>query len=363
MTEVFGFSSSPEIPFGQQNAGFLDQRFALKWVQDNIANFGGDPAKVTLFGESAGGYSVKQLLANPPSPLPFRAAIMESQQTLSGGNALESYRNVSSHFNCSSAASPLACLRGVPGTDLKSYLVKQGIAFAPVSNDGTDVASHALPNILTGKFADVPILIGTNKDEARVFGAILGNDNLGSLLDGVLSTTGANFSAIAPALHAIYPAEITNVTSIFLAQVLTDFLFTCPAQGLAQALQAMRRQPIWRYRFDAAFPNVSPFPDAGAFHNIEISQVFGTYPLSNALGNATNTQVALSKYLQGVWAGFAKDPVAGVPWPKLGSNNDVELGLLGASTAPTGHHTVPLATADQPCTLINLLLMQAGLSF
>lgn len=76
-TNIFGFSNSPEVPFGSQNAGFLDQRLALRWVRENIARFGGDPSRVTVFGESAGGESVKQLLANPPSPLPFSAAIMQ----------------------------------------------------------------------------------------------------------------------------------------------------------------------------------------------------------------------------------------------------------------------------------------------
>ena len=56
-TNVFGFSNSPQIPFGQQNSGFLDQRQALTWVSENIAQFGGNPSGVTIFGESAGGYS------------------------------------------------------------------------------------------------------------------------------------------------------------------------------------------------------------------------------------------------------------------------------------------------------------------
>jgi carboxylesterase 2 len=63
---MFGFSNSPEIPFGKQNSGFLDQRMALQWVQDNIKQFGGDPDSVTIFGESAGGYSVKHCPSAPP---------------------------------------------------------------------------------------------------------------------------------------------------------------------------------------------------------------------------------------------------------------------------------------------------------
>nr|POE72806.1 para-nitrobenzyl esterase [Quercus suber] len=360
---VFGFSNSPEIAFGQQNSGFLDQRFALQWVQDNIEHFGGDPAKVTLFGESAGGYSVKQILANPPTPLPFRAAIMESQQTLRANDSLANYNQISSHFNCSSDASPLACLRNVSSNDLKSYVNNQNLTFTPVTNDGTDVASNSLPSIISGRFADVPIFIGTNSDEGRIFGAILGEDDNTSLASSISDMMGLSISAIEPALLSAYPAGVANVPNLLLSQVLTDMLFTCPTSTLSSAIQANNRQPVWRYRFDASFPNVAPFPDAGAYHSVEIPEVFGTYPLSNVLGDATKTQIALSKYMQGVWAGFAKDPTAGPPWASLGSNNSVELGLLGGSAVPAGHETVPLLLADTPCLALNLVLTPAGLSF
>jgi carboxylesterase 2 len=165
---MFGFSNSPEIPFGKQNSGFLDQRMALQWVQDNIKQFGGDPDSVTIFGESAGGYSVKQLLANPPDPLPFRAAIMESQEVaLVGG--LSSYQAVASEFGCLANLSPLTCLRKVPGTDIQKYLDSSGLMFAPVDGDGTSSGKNTEVEILSGKFAAVPVMAGTNKNEWTVF--------------------------------------------------------------------------------------------------------------------------------------------------------------------------------------------------
>jgi carboxylesterase 2 len=129
----------------------LDQRFALQWTRTNIAKFGGDPDKITIFGESAGGESVKQLLANPPSPLPFRGAIMESQNTLLIGDGKANYNKVLSHFGCTS----LDCIRSVSGTDIQAYVNSEGLQFPPVDGDGT-YTSNILLNIVSGKFADVP---------------------------------------------------------------------------------------------------------------------------------------------------------------------------------------------------------------
>lgn len=176
---VFGFSNSPEIPKNQQNSGFLDIRFGLQWVQDNIKQFGGDPTKVTIFGESAGGNCVKQLLAQPPSPLPFRAAIMESEATAALGVGLVSYNQVAANFGCALSVSPLNCLRKVDGKAIQKYITDNAVGFFPV-NDNTNVGYNSLPSIQSGKFANVPILMGTNKNEGTVFVEIFG---LGSDLD------------------------------------------------------------------------------------------------------------------------------------------------------------------------------------
>ena len=199
---VFGFSNSPDIPFGQQNSGLLDQRFALQWTRANIAKFGGDPDKITIFGESAGGESVKQLLTQPPSPRPFRAAIMESQNTVLIGDGKANYENVLSHFGCAS----LDCIRGVAATDIQAYVDEQGLSFPPVEGDGT-YTSNILPSILSGKFANVPIMMGTNKDEAQIFLAVAGLDDGTSLVDGVFDLTGLKISSIENSLLSKYVAE------------------------------------------------------------------------------------------------------------------------------------------------------------
>lgn len=225
LNTVFGFSNSPEVPFGQQNSGLLDQRFALQWVRSNIAKFGGDPDKITIFGESAGGESVKQLLANPPSPLPFRGAIMESQNTALIGDGKANYNKVLSHFGCST----LDCIRGVSGTDIQAYVDNEGLQFPPVDGDGT-YTSNILPEIVSGKLANVPILMGTNKDEAQIFLAVAGLDNGTSLVEGILELTGLDISSIEDSVLVKYAADGIEDVSALLNRYVMSF---CPSEETA----------------------------------------------------------------------------------------------------------------------------------
>ncbi|KAL4964209.1 Carboxylesterase [Aspergillus stella-maris] len=157
---IYGFPNEPVAAPGKANVGFLDQRLALDWVQQNINQFGGDPTRVTIFGESAGGYSVKQLLATPPSPHPFRAAIIESQQRELPGNGTANFLNAAAHFNCENTQ----CLREVPVRELTDYIRDENMFFAPVYDNVTCVLD-VRPHIEDGQFANVPLLMGTNRDE------------------------------------------------------------------------------------------------------------------------------------------------------------------------------------------------------
>lgn len=172
-TNVFGFARSPELPVSQQNLGFLDQRFALQWVQRNIAAFGGSPHKVTLFGESAGAFSIDALLTSFPanSTPPFRGAILQSGQysfkQLAEVDSVSNWHNLSAQFNCPGAfQSNLTCLRAVDAREIRDYIEINSLAFDPVHDDVTLVANPALKR-QSGNIAKIPVLGGTNAQDGR----------------------------------------------------------------------------------------------------------------------------------------------------------------------------------------------------
>ncbi|QIW96262.1 hypothetical protein AMS68_001780 [Peltaster fructicola] len=355
-TNIFGFSNSPDVPFGKQNSGFLDQRFALQWVQQNIAKFGGDPAKVTLFGESAGGYSIKQLLANPPSPLPFRAAILESTGFGGSGNSTANFLNVSNHFGCTTPSTRLACLQGKDARQIQYYVGNNSLSFQPVIGDGTSSGTQTNLNIANGTFANVSVMLGSNYNEARIFLSELGIDNSTAVTDGVLAVTGVDVSGLN--LSGLYPAPIAEANYVLIDRIATDLVFTCTTSLLAGALRDRKNgAPVWRYRYDGAFPDVSIYPNVGAYHSSEIFEVFGTYPVKNQFGSVTPDQISLANYMQGAWASFAKDPSKGPGWNQYGKNFN-DLAILGGVNNTAGlSQQNEILTADYPCVVFDPLLL------
>ncbi|KAH7409040.1 liver carboxylesterase 1 precursor [Cadophora sp. MPI-SDFR-AT-0126] len=332
-TNAFGFSASPELPTGQQNAGFLDQRKALTWVQTNIQAFGGDPSKVTIFGESAGGLSVKQLVALPPSPVPFRAAILESTGGSFPLSPEDSWNQLVKSTRCTNAASQIGCVRQVPANQIKNIIEQNSIGFGPVE-DGVTYTANTRAKFFARTAADVPLLHGTNSNEGRVFAHLVGIGN------GTPQPTG-----YSKAILAFYPTELANIPFELISQIITDLIFTCTTSSLT-TVTALNGYDTWRYYYEGVFPNLQVFEDAGAFHASEIPQVFGNY---FTLG-ATTQQIGLSKYIQTAWANFAKEPQKGPGWPKLGGNFGLELGTLGRNGG-SGEVTIPLISVDVVCAI------------
>ncbi|TID14578.1 Ferrochelatase [Venturia nashicola] len=275
-TNVFGFPNAPGLPAGEANVGLLDQRKALKWVSSNIKAFGGDASKVTILGESAGGWSVKQLIAIPPSPLSFRAAIMQSEGAgLSGG--IESWNALSKALNCTD----IACVRKAPATKIKSIIENPPLSFEPVQDDIT--CSKNISSALTsGKAAKVPFIIGSNAQDGTVFAYVFGQSKPGS-----------------PGFEDI-------------GKSLTEITFQCPAASIATIATTSGFPPVYRYFFNATYPKHYPFSQFGAFHSGEIPPVFGTWNKSRPEFER------LSQSMQGYWTAFTKDPKAPLnEWPKF----------------------------------------------
>ena len=321
---MFGFSSSPEIPTAKQNVGFLDQRLALDWVQRNIAAFGGDPAKVTLVGQSSGASSVDRLVLSPPKPLPFRGAITESGQASvgAGGSSgnVTSWKVLAKALNCSEAKSQLACVRGADAVNIQALLNATNLPFPPVSDNITQLA---LPIDRT-KVQSVPYLTGTNGQEGRLFLAPSANiTNVTEILDA----NGLSLVNMIPGLAEYYPIPSAGISSAFEAasQLYTELVFQCPAAVVANQSVAAGF-PTWRYFFNQSFPNINESAalatigeaklDLGAIHAYEIPFVFG-----NALDVVpTQQELALSKTIQTAWGSFIKNPdTTGPGWPRYGS--------------------------------------------
>lgn len=315
----------------------------MAWVQSNIEAFGGDPEKVTVFGQSAGGYSIKQLLRLPPNPVPYRAAIMQSQATLILGEGADNCNSLAEELGCT-GTSTLACVRAADAVLVENIVTNQSLGFPPVE-DRVTFLQDVYPNF-AGEAAKVPVLLGNNGQEASIVPHILGLDGAPvveavKLLTSLLPGVGGVLVQILQTILQNNPVDQS------MDALITSIGFQCDAAKLTQTLHDGGR-PVWRYYYNASFPNTEPFPGAGAFHGAEIPEVFGTYPRVNA----TAQQKALSQYMQKAWAEFAKNPAGGPGWPEYGDAQNV--GNLGSNGSP-GEITISAGEIDGICRLLSVV--------
>ncbi|EME47118.1 hypothetical protein DOTSEDRAFT_145504 [Dothistroma septosporum NZE10] len=332
-TNVFGFATSPELPIAEQNLGFLDQRAGLDWVQRNIAAFGGSPHKVTIFGESAGGFSVDALLTSFPknSTPPFRGAIMESGQYSYSAQPRTStvpiWNQLAGLLNCTTSyTSNLTCLRAANASTIKNAIEVHILEFNPVA-DNVTLVHNPMQQRLSGNIAHVPILGGSNAQEGRVF--TVGQTNSTTYLRTIL---GNNTAAITALESAYSPYHASNGTEAYtqVSEIVTESVFQCPAAYQANATASIGI-PAWRYYFNASFSNTQAYSNLGVYHASEIPIVFSTYPRVNV----TAQEYALSRAMRGMWATFAKNPAGGPGWNPVGSGKPGTV-LVGAMSEAEG---------------------------
>jgi carboxylesterase type B len=237
LREVFGFpGDAPVIASRERNLGFLDQRIAFDFVQKHISKFGGDPNKVTIFGQSAGARSADFHILTMPNP-PFRAVIMESgsAELVPLADIRNSMKNLSTTppFNRLAAAvgcdiespSLLDCVRKIPAAKIKDIVVSQNLYF-PCVNDGgfTTVKDEAVVR-KSGKAAKVPILMGTNSNEQTT---TVKGDPIMSLVEYLSKIF--PYPELSEKVKATYDVgKNTKYLSSFdaISAVETDFAYTC----------------------------------------------------------------------------------------------------------------------------------------
>jgi para-nitrobenzyl esterase len=356
---VFGFLAHPELSResgkGSGNYGLQDQIDGLQWVKANIAKFGGDPTRVTIFGESAGGIAVSMLAASPAAKGLFQRAISESGGSFGpprfaneGGlnvPPLKVAEAAGQSFLAKVGASDLKAAREVPAEKLQTALGPglQG-GFWPVF-DGDVLPGDQYELYQAKRFNDTPVLIGTNSDEGGLFA------RPGMTPALFESQIREGYGKHADAILAAYPhatdAEAAKAgKDIFRESV---FAWHTWAWALLQAQNGKGKAYV--YYFDHRTPQ-SP---TGAGHGAEIGYVFKNLggPGGGVLGLAGPLRpedVAMSDLVSSYWVNFAKngDPNGpGLPaWPAFASTAQSAMHFDGQSSARPVPNMVQIKALD-----------------
>ncbi|XP_077648873.1 pyrethroid hydrolase Ces2e-like isoform X3 [Urocitellus parryii] len=285
---VLGFFSTGD-QHATGNWGYLDQVAALRWVQQNIAHFGGNPDRVTIFGESAGGTSVSSHVVSPMSQGLFHGAIMESGVALLPGLITSSSKDVSKTFSV-----------------------------IPAVVDGAFLPRHPQELLASADFQPVPSIIGVNNDEyGWVITMVVSPPEIHKDIDretmrAVLQRTSAQMMMLpaecADLLMEEYMGdnEDSHTLRLQFQEMMADFFFVVPALQVAHYQSS--HAPVYFYEFQhrpSVFKNIKP-PHVKADHGDEIIFVFGSY-INGIRVELTEEEELLNRRMMKYWANFARN--------------------------------------------------------
>jgi para-nitrobenzyl esterase len=306
---IFGFFAHPELAAESPqhvsgNYGLLDIIESLRWVQANIARFGGDPARVTIAGQSAGAAAVHDLVASPLAHGLFVRGIAQSGSGMGlASSTLAEAQAQGAAVQRAAGAASLAALRAMSAAQVQAVQQSPAApqAGAAVLRFGPLIDAYVLTGDAgqgAGTIANaVPMLTGFNADEARSMGP------LQVKVEDFESMVRARYGELAARLLALYPhADDSQAAESF-------FLLARDRYMVAQTLWSIARtrargEAVWGYLFD----HVLPGPDAArfrSFHTAEVPYVFGV--LDQGARGYTDADRAVSAQLQGYWLNFIRN--------------------------------------------------------
>ncbi|KAM5459009.1 hypothetical protein McanCB49686_001883 [Microsporum canis] len=302
---IFGF---PGAPGQRQNLGLRDQRLAIEWLRDNVKAFGGDPERITIFGQSSGALAVDAysyayrhdpivsgLIAHSGTIFSFPL----NSRELAAGN----WYNASSFVGCGSEGDVLACMQSKSVDEIRvaadkvrpppnTSVARSQPVFQP-GPDGELVFDDYDTLASQGKFTQVPMILGHGDRESSFY----------------------NISAWARG---------TVLTDDQWAQFVTE-VFGCPTMKEAD-YRTQHKVPVWRYRYFADWDNTRLFPNSGAYHGVDLHMIFGNS--RGVTGDPESPeQTVLKRFMQKAWATFAANPWTGLNnhgWPVYKKNGKLD---------------------------------------
>ena len=318
----FGFLAAPELSkesgHGSGAYGLMDQIAGLKWVQANVAKFGGDPAKVTILGHSAGGFAVSMLAASPQAKGLFRAVISQSGANFSppvdqasAGSNFQTLRLAEANGQAwleGLGAHSLAEARALPAATVEKAQRNPGAPrfWPPV--DGYVVTADQVELYKARRFNDTPILVGDVSDESAAFGRRVMTP------EAFEADVRKDFGARADTILAAYGHADEAGATRSATQLRSDTTFDWGQYTWARMETSYGKNRAFVYRFDKP----TPANPNGSGHGQDVQYVFGNLGVGGRT-QPTDADRALSAQMQTYWVNFAKtlDPNgAGLPkWP------------------------------------------------